>query len=64
MEPDVVLTEGASTFVEAVREALAQGSEADQARRKRLAHHNTWDKRTERLLELVRQELEKSLRAA
>jgi glycosyltransferase involved in cell wall biosynthesis len=58
MEPDVVLADGATTFVEAVQEALGRNSEADRMQRRQLASRNSWEARTERLLGLVHQELE------
>jgi glycosyltransferase involved in cell wall biosynthesis len=57
MEPDVALVKGTTAFVEAVGEALAHDSEADRVRRRALAARNSWEAKTERLLELVRAEL-------
>jgi glycosyltransferase involved in cell wall biosynthesis len=57
MEPDVVLVDGAATFVQAVEQALGGDSEVDQMRRRRLASRNSWESKTERLLELVQLEL-------
>ena len=53
MEPDVVLADGADEFVAAVEAALADDSPDAVARRQRLAEKNTWEGRTERLLELI-----------
>jgi glycosyltransferase involved in cell wall biosynthesis len=53
MEPDVVLVEGVERFLDAVEEALGHLGEADRIRRMRLASRNSWETRTERLLELV-----------
>jgi glycosyltransferase involved in cell wall biosynthesis len=53
MEPDVVLVEGADGFVAAIEAALADDSSDAIARRQRLAEKNTWEGRTERLLELI-----------
>ncbi|MEO8289691.1 MAG: glycosyltransferase [Gaiellaceae bacterium] len=53
MEPDVVVTEGDAAFLAAVEAALADDDGAARARRQALAARNTWDGRTERLLELV-----------
>lgn len=64
MEPDVILTNGAPTFVQAVHEALGRTTEPDQARRRRLAAHNSWETRTARLLELVHEVLERGRRVA
>ena len=58
MEPDVVLADGARAFVEAVQDALKHDGEADQLRRRQLADRNSWETKTERLVELVRRELE------
>jgi glycosyltransferase involved in cell wall biosynthesis len=59
MEPDVALVEGTTAFVEAVEEVLVQDAEADRIRRRTLAAHNSWEAKTERLLELVHRELHK-----
>ena len=59
MEPDVALVEGATAFVEAVEEVLAHDGEADRIRRRTLAARNSWEAKTERLLELVHRELHK-----
>jgi glycosyltransferase involved in cell wall biosynthesis len=53
MEPDVVLTDGAEAFVAALGDALAADSPDAVARRRQVAEQNTWDARTERLLDLV-----------
>jgi len=53
MEPDVVLAESPESFVEAIEAALANDSADAVARRRDLAKTNTWETRTERLLELV-----------
>ncbi len=57
MEPDVVLVDGATSFVQAAQKAVESNSEADRARRRQLASRNSWETRTERLLALVDQEL-------
>lgn len=53
MEPDVILADGAEAFVAALDEAVAADSPDAVARRRQLAEQNTWDARTERLLDLV-----------
>jgi len=53
MEPDVALAEGADAFVAAIEAALADDSPDAVARRRRLAERNTWEGRTERLLDLI-----------
>ena len=53
MEPDVVLARGASQFVAAVEQALQLNRDEDRARRISLAARNTWETRTQRLLDLV-----------
>ena len=58
MEPDVILADGVPAFVEAVQDAAAGNGDADRLRRKELAARNTWEAKTERLLELVQRELE------
>ena len=58
MEPDVVLAVGPRAFVEAVRDAVDHDGEEDRLRRRQLAARNTWETKTERLLGLVRRELE------
>jgi len=57
MEPDVVLARGAAEFVAAVEHALRLDSDEDRARRISLAARNTWDTRTQRLLDLVSAQL-------
>jgi glycosyltransferase involved in cell wall biosynthesis len=57
MGPDVTLVEERAAFVDAVEAALARRGDADRARRMRLAARNSWETRTERLLELIRHEL-------
>ena len=58
MEPDVLLADGATTFIRAVEEALRGNGEAERVRRKELAARNSWEARTGRLLEIVHRELE------
>jgi hypothetical protein len=58
MEPDVVLVNGAKSFLQAVREAVGRNGETDQLRRRQLAARNSWETKTEQLLELVRRELD------
>ena len=53
MEPDVVLASSPSAFVEAVIAALELSSPHDRSRRMSLAAQNTWETRTEKLLDLV-----------
>ncbi len=53
MEPDVTLAAGADDFVAAIEAALADDSRDAVARRRRLAEMNTWEGRTERLLDLI-----------
>jgi glycosyltransferase involved in cell wall biosynthesis len=57
MEPDVVLVDGATTFIEAVQKAADLNGAAERLRRKQLAARNSWEARTGRLLELVYKEL-------
>jgi glycosyltransferase involved in cell wall biosynthesis len=57
MEPDVVLVDGATTFIDAIQEAVARNGIAEQLRRRQLASSNSWEARTGRLLELVYREL-------
>ncbi len=57
MEPDVTLAEGPEEFVAAIESALAASSPQAVARRRSLAEKNTWEARTERLLDLVGQRL-------
>jgi glycosyltransferase involved in cell wall biosynthesis len=58
MGPDVVLADGATAFVEAVEQALPRTGEADRARRADLAARNSWEAKTQLLLDLVRESLE------
>jgi hypothetical protein len=58
MEPDILLADGTTTFIQAVKEALGRNVEAERLRRKELAARSTWETKTEPLLELVRRELE------
>jgi glycosyltransferase involved in cell wall biosynthesis len=60
MEPDVVLARGAGEFVAAVEHALRLNGDQDRARRISLAARNTWDTRTQRLLDLVSAQLARS----
>ena len=60
MEPDVVLTDGPMTFIRSIETALSRNREADRLRRRQVAAANSWEKKTERLLELVRRELERN----
>ena len=53
MEPDVALADGADEFVSAIESALAADSPEAISRRRELAEENTWEARTERLLDLV-----------
>jgi glycosyltransferase involved in cell wall biosynthesis len=64
MEPDVVLVEEAMDFVAEVRKAVDRDAEADRSRRRQLASRNSWEAKTERLLELVGRELNGSRSAA
>jgi glycosyltransferase involved in cell wall biosynthesis len=64
MEPDVVLADGTMSFIQAVQEAAGRNGNAELMRRKQLASRNSWNARTGRLLELVRQELEARTPAA
>ena len=57
MEPDVVLASATSACVAAVEEALGRLGEEERNRRMALAAENTWESRTERLLDLVAAEL-------
>lgn len=57
MEPDVALVDSADELVAAVRAALDRVSSADRERRIALAARNSWETRTERLLDLVGAEL-------
>jgi glycosyltransferase involved in cell wall biosynthesis len=53
MEPDVTLADRPEAFVAAIESALAASSPAAGARRRATAEQNTWEARTERLLDLV-----------
>jgi len=53
MEPDVTLADGPEELVAALEAALSADSPEAVARRQELAKKNTWDARTERLLDLV-----------
>jgi glycosyltransferase involved in cell wall biosynthesis len=57
MGPDVALASDSSGFADAIVAALALRSDEDRRRRMALAARNTWETRTERLLELVSGEL-------
>jgi hypothetical protein len=57
MEPDVLLADGAPTFIDAVETALRRLSPEDSSRRMQLASRNSWETRTERLLSLIQREL-------
>jgi glycosyltransferase involved in cell wall biosynthesis len=57
MEPHVVLVDGADEFIAAVERALTHASEPEVAARQELASANTWETRTQHLLELVSAEL-------
>jgi glycosyltransferase involved in cell wall biosynthesis len=57
MEPDVVLAGEPASFVEAVGTALRRDAEADRVRRREIASRNSWEAKTERLLDLVGREL-------
>lgn len=58
MGPDVVLVDGAASFIRAVHEAAGRNREGDALRRSQLAARNSWEQRTARLLELVDRELD------
>jgi glycosyltransferase involved in cell wall biosynthesis len=60
MEPDVVLSEGAMTFIQSIEAALSRNREGDRLRRQELAAANSWEKKAERLLEHVQRELERN----
>jgi glycosyltransferase involved in cell wall biosynthesis len=62
MEPDVVLTTGLEEFVAAVESALRLREDGDRRRRVERAARNTWELRTERLLDLVASELDTGMR--
>lgn len=53
LAPDVSLVDGPEEFVAAIESALAASSPEVVARRRALAEENTWEARTERLLDLV-----------
>jgi len=53
MEPDVTLADRPEAFVAAIESALAASSPVAVARRRATAEQNTWEARTERLLDLV-----------
>jgi len=53
MQPDVALAEGSDAFVAAIEAALGAESPEAVTRRRGLAEKNTWEARTERLLDLV-----------
>ena len=53
MEPDVTLADRPEEFVAAIESALAASSPEAVARRRATAEQNTWEARTERLLDLV-----------
>jgi glycosyltransferase involved in cell wall biosynthesis len=57
MEPDVVLADEVTDFVAEVQKAVERDTEAHRSRRIELASRNSWEAKTERLLELVRREL-------
>jgi glycosyltransferase involved in cell wall biosynthesis len=57
MEPDVVVAQGVQAFVGAVESALSLRGRDHVERRMAVAARNTWETRTERLLELVAAEL-------
>ncbi|HEY7421589.1 MAG TPA: glycosyltransferase [Gaiellaceae bacterium] len=57
MEPDVVVADEPRRFVDAVAQALRDDDDAGRSRRLELARRNTWEGRTERLLQLVHAEL-------
>jgi glycosyltransferase involved in cell wall biosynthesis len=58
MEPDVMLVDGATRFIHAVQEAVGRNGEAERLRRRQLAARNSWETKTEQLLELVRRQLD------
>ncbi len=58
MEPDVALVDGPRAFVDAIQRALARLGPADRARRMQVACRNSWETRTDALLELIEHELE------
>jgi glycosyltransferase involved in cell wall biosynthesis len=58
MEPDVVLANEPVRFVDAVGAVLGVDAETDRMRRRKVASRNSWEAKTERLLELVGRELD------
>jgi glycosyltransferase involved in cell wall biosynthesis len=64
MEPDVVLVDGAASFVKAVQKAVGRNGKADRLRRGQLAARNSWERKTEQPLKLVRRELDAGKLAA
>lgn len=64
MEPDVALADGPEQFIASIEDALDRRSEADRARRMELASQNSWEIRTDRLLELVEGALDERMFAA
>ena len=64
MRPDVVLVDEPGDFVEEARSALERDTDADKVRRRQLAARNSWEAKTERLLELVGRELDRSATTA
>jgi glycosyltransferase involved in cell wall biosynthesis len=57
IEPHVVVADEPDDFVAAVERALAAASPGDVAARQELAAANTWETRTNRMLELITAEL-------
>lgn len=57
MEPDVLVVDGVEDVVGAVESTL-RSDPTDRARRSALAAANTWESRTERLLELISHEID------
>jgi len=55
MEPDVVVASGMTAFVGAIERALSSRSESDVERRRQIARMNTWETRTETLVQLVQE---------
>jgi glycosyltransferase involved in cell wall biosynthesis len=60
LEPDVLVAQTGASLVGAVETALGASTAADRERRMALAARNTWEDRTERLLGLVADELERA----
>ncbi len=58
LAPEVTLAAGHDNFVQAVEAALDRSTGVDVAQRQAVAARNTWETRTDRLLELVEAELE------